>query len=230
MFTPGRCRKTTSPFWDARTVCVAVVFPIAAAATAGGEAWTGSTGPAALMEGGTSAEAASAVAAGEGSGTLRVASTEATDEDCAAGAGSAVCAGVLSLADCNKNHASAPIPKAATATVPAISFPRGPRFGVLPDKLFCSGASKAGSSLVTGRSASWPRGTLRRISREMGLQVAASGGAQHSVLLSAELSSGGNASVNSRTAMTTSNSRSAIFPFPAGKEDARSSPQPTGGF
>jgi hypothetical protein len=195
MFTPGRCKKTTSGFSHGGTLWRAAGFPVSAAGAPWGEAST-------VKEGGRSGQATALFVAGDGSGIILGATwSGATAEDCTAGADSAVCVGVFSPADAKKKYASAATPNVAAIAVPAITFRRDPRLVAISRKSLLSGRWKRCSFLGVGPKAS----CRRRISAAAGVSVGASGGAQNSGawsrLVSANLSPLSRASVEFPVAM-----------------------------
>ena len=114
MFTPGRCKKTTSSHGG--TVCGVVLGPAAASGPAWGDAAT-------FTEGATS-DPAAADGSEDSSGVVGAAWTGLSSADCTAvGAASAVC--VLragSPEGPGRKYATAPTANAATSAVAAISF------------------------------------------------------------------------------------------------------------
>jgi hypothetical protein len=132
MFTPGRCKKTGSPFCALEAVW-GVTAPGATwgvAAIEGGLSGEGTTdaprdgsGPVGASCPGVSDDDSTLVG-DDGSGTLAAASTGVSDDDCTAiGADSA---GTFAPGEAKKKYVSPAKPNVAMIAVPAISGPRAP--------------------------------------------------------------------------------------------------------
>jgi hypothetical protein len=214
MFTPGRCKKTGSPFCAPEAVW-GVTAPGATwgetpAAIEGGLSGEGTTDAPGDGSGTVGARCAgvsdddSTRVGDDGSGTLAAASTGVSDDDCTAiGADSA---GPLAPGEAKKKYVSAAKPNVAMIAVPAISGPRTPNVseGLLGSKGW------KGSSPLTGRIVS-----TRRRSPASVVSFGARGGAQSSTggsVRSAKLISLGRTSVMSTPAMLPPDFSPAISP------------------
>ena len=134
MFTPGRCKKTGSPFCAPEAVwgvtAPGATWREAPPAIEGGLSGEGTTdaprdgsGPVGASCAGVSDDDSTLVG-DDGSGTLAAASTGVSDDDCTAiGADSA---GTFAPGEAKKKYVSPAKPNVAMIAVPAISGPRAP--------------------------------------------------------------------------------------------------------
>ena len=164
MFTPGRCKKTESPFCAPEAVwgvtAPGATWGEAPAAIEGGLSGEGTTvaprdgsGPVGASCAGVSDDDSTLVG-DDGSGTLAAASTGVSDDDCTAiGADSA---GPLAPGEAKKKYVSPAKPNVAMMAVPAISFWRDPN---VSERLLGSEGWKGSSPPVTGRIVSTRRRT-----------------------------------------------------------------------
>ena len=138
MFTPGRCKKTGSPFcapvWG--VTAPGATWRDAPAAIEGGLSGEGTTDAPRDGSGTVGASCAgvsdddSTLVRDDGSGTLAAAWTEVSDDDCTAiGADPA---GTFAPGEAKKKYVSPAKPNVAMIPVPAISGPRAPN---LPEGL-----------------------------------------------------------------------------------------------